>query len=223
MSCINVASVADERRRPGGRTARVTGAVRAATLAALTEHGWNGLTVEDVAARAGVNKTTIYRRWGGREALVADVLLAVSDQQIPLPDTGSLRGDLAAFARQVATTRSWRPANRALCPPSPPAPRQRARRARPPLLGGPLRPGPAEIDRAVARGELAGGRGRRRARRAVVGPVWFGVFGPGTVVDDTFRRGLRRHRAAGERRGALTAENCRRIRGEVILASAFTK
>ena len=103
----------DERRRPGGRTARVTAAVRAATVGALTEHGWNGLTVEDVAARAGVNKTTIYRRWGDREALVADVLLTASDQQIPLPDTGSLRGDLVAFARQVRDAIAA-PANRAL-------------------------------------------------------------------------------------------------------------
>jgi len=189
MSCINVASVADERRRPGGRTARVTGAVRAATLAALTEHGWNGLTVEDVAARAGVNKTTIYRRWGGREALVADVLLAVSDQQIPLPDTGSLRGDLAAFARQVRDA-VVAPANRALLSTLAGGGRDgalvelgrrywaaRFARARP------------MVERAVARGELAGDVDADTLIVRVVGPVWFGVFGPGTNVDDAFVEG----------------------------------
>ncbi len=176
----------DERRRPGGRTARVTAAVRAATVGALTEHGWNGLTVEDVAARAGVNKTTIYRRWGDREALVADVLLTASDQQIPLPDTGSLRGDLVAFARQVRDAIAA-PANRALLSTLAAGRRDgalaelgrrywaaRFARARP------------MIERAVARGELADGVDADALVVRVVGPVWFGVFGPGTAVDDAF-------------------------------------
>lgn len=167
----------------------MTAAVRAATVGALTEHGWNGLTVEGVAARAGVNKTTIYRRWGGREALVADLLLTASDQQIPLPDTGSLRGDLAAFARQVRDA-VVAPANRALLSTLAAGRRDsalaelgrrywaaRLARARP------------MIERAVARGELAGDVDADALIVRVVGPVWFGVFGPGTAVDDAFVEG----------------------------------
>lgn len=155
-------------------------------MAALTEHGWNGLAVEDVAARAGVNKTTIYRRWGGREALVADVLLSAADQRIALPDTGALRGDLVAFARQVRDA-LVAPANGALMSTLAAGGRDsslaelgrrywaaRFARARP------------MVERAVARGELAADVDADALIVRVVGPVWFGVFGPRTVVDDAF-------------------------------------
>ncbi|MFJ8309642.1 MULTISPECIES: TetR/AcrR family transcriptional regulator [unclassified Streptomyces] len=88
-------------RRPGGRTARTRAAVRDAVLTGLSEHGYPGLTVEYVAEHSGVHKTTLYRRWGGLEGLVADALdLAGEDAWTP-PDTGSLEGDLRALAREV--------------------------------------------------------------------------------------------------------------------------
>ncbi|MFB9391126.1 TetR/AcrR family transcriptional regulator C-terminal ligand-binding domain-containing protein [Streptomyces coeruleoprunus] len=88
-------------RRPGGRTARTRAAVRDAVLTGLAEHGYPGLTVEYVAEHSGVHKTTLYRRWGGVEGLVADALdLAGEDTWSP-PDTGSLEGDLRALAREV--------------------------------------------------------------------------------------------------------------------------
>ncbi|MFJ9409378.1 TetR/AcrR family transcriptional regulator C-terminal ligand-binding domain-containing protein [Streptomyces sp. NPDC101393] len=88
-------------RRPGGRTARTRAAVRDAVLTGLTEHGYPGLTVEYVAEHSGVHKTTLYRRWGDVEGLVADALdLAGEDSWLP-PDTGSLAGDLRALAREV--------------------------------------------------------------------------------------------------------------------------
>ncbi|MFI9052327.1 TetR/AcrR family transcriptional regulator C-terminal ligand-binding domain-containing protein [Streptomyces sp. NPDC053427] len=88
-------------QRPGGRTARTRAAVRDAVLAGLTEHGYPGLTVEYVAEHSGVHKTTLYRRWGDVEGLVADALdLAGEDSWAP-PDTGSLEGDLRALAREV--------------------------------------------------------------------------------------------------------------------------
>ncbi|WP_246103494.1 TetR/AcrR family transcriptional regulator [Streptomyces piniterrae] len=88
-------------RRPGGRTARTRAAVRDAVLTGLTEHGYPGLTVEYVAEHSGVHKTTLYRRWGDVEGLVADALdLAGEDSWVP-PDTGSLEGDLRALAREV--------------------------------------------------------------------------------------------------------------------------
>ena len=174
------------RRRPGGRTARVTAAVRAATVAALIEHGWNGLAVEDVAARAGVHKTTIYRRWGGREALVADVLHAAAGRDVPLPDTGTLRGDLVAFARQVRDA-IVAPANRALMSTlaTGGSDGELAELARRYWAARFARARPM-VERAVARGELAADVDPDTLVVRVVGPVWFGVFGPGTAVDDAF-------------------------------------
>ncbi|MFK4598600.1 AcrR family transcriptional regulator [Streptomyces pristinaespiralis] len=88
--------------RPGGRTARTRAAVRDAVLTGLGEHGYPGLTVEYVAEHSGVHKTTLYRRWGGIEGLLADTLdLAGEDDWSP-PDTGSLEGDLRALAREAA-------------------------------------------------------------------------------------------------------------------------
>ncbi|MFD7665345.1 TetR/AcrR family transcriptional regulator [Streptomyces sp. NPDC059788] len=87
--------------RPGGRTARTRAAVRDAVLAGLVEHGYPGLTVEYVAEHSGVHKTTLYRRWGNLEGLLADTLdLAGEDSWTP-PDTGSLEGDLRALTREV--------------------------------------------------------------------------------------------------------------------------
>ncbi|MGW1074508.1 TetR-like C-terminal domain-containing protein [Streptomyces sp. NPDC002537] len=87
--------------RPGGRTARTRAAVRDAVLAGLVESGYPGLTVEYVAEHSGVHKTTLYRRWGGIEGLVADALeLAGEDSWTP-PDTGSLHGDLRALAQEI--------------------------------------------------------------------------------------------------------------------------
>ncbi|GAA2985630.1 TetR/AcrR family transcriptional regulator [Kitasatospora sp. NPDC091257] len=90
------------RRRPGGRAARVRRDVLAAAMEALAEGGVARLTIADVAARAGVNETTVYRRWGSREKLVLDAMLTASDEGIPVPDTGAVRTDLTAFARALA-------------------------------------------------------------------------------------------------------------------------
>ncbi|WP_318207509.1 MULTISPECIES: TetR/AcrR family transcriptional regulator [unclassified Streptomyces] len=87
--------------RPGGRTARTRAAVRDAVLTGLSEHGYPALTVEYVAEHSGVHKTTLYRRWGSVEGLLADALdLANEDAWTP-PDTGTLSGDLCALAHEV--------------------------------------------------------------------------------------------------------------------------
>jgi AcrR family transcriptional regulator len=87
-------------RRPGGRTARTRQHVLDAALAELGEHGYDGLTVEAVAARAGVHRATVYRRWGDVGGLLADVLAAASDDDWQPPDTGSLSGDLVALNQE---------------------------------------------------------------------------------------------------------------------------
>ncbi|MFI0777237.1 TetR/AcrR family transcriptional regulator [Streptomyces sp. NPDC021212] len=84
--------------RPGGRTARTRAAVRDAVLTGLAEHGYPGRTVEYVAERSGVHKTTVYRRWGSVEGLVADALRLAGEDSWTAPDTGILDGDLRALA-----------------------------------------------------------------------------------------------------------------------------
>ena len=90
--------------RPGGRTARTRAAVRDATLAELAAHGYAGLTVEAVATRSGVHKTTVYRRWGGVDGLVVDALALADDDDWAPPDTGSFDDDLRELAREVVAT-----------------------------------------------------------------------------------------------------------------------
>jgi AcrR family transcriptional regulator len=76
--------------------ARGHAAILDAVIAGLVEHGYQRLTVEGVAARAGVHKTTLYRWWSGKPALVADALAARMATG-PVPDTGTTRGDLVAW------------------------------------------------------------------------------------------------------------------------------
>jgi AcrR family transcriptional regulator len=80
--------------RPGGRSARVRTAVVEAALDELVERGYADMTIEGIAARAGVNKTSIYRRWGSKGALLADALLASTAATPVLPAGGDLRHNL---------------------------------------------------------------------------------------------------------------------------------
>ncbi|GAA4209373.1 TetR/AcrR family transcriptional regulator [Actinocatenispora rupis] len=90
--------------RPGGRTARVRAAVLTAAGDVLAEHGYAGLDLADVAQRAGVGKTTVYRRWGSVTGLVVDLLAEMAESSAPRADTGTLLGDLTANARLVRRT-----------------------------------------------------------------------------------------------------------------------
>lgn len=68
-----------------------------ATLAVLTEVGYDRLTMDAVARHAKASKATLYRRWEGKAALVVDALASQKGPPGALPDTGSLRGDLIAM------------------------------------------------------------------------------------------------------------------------------
>jgi AcrR family transcriptional regulator len=90
--------------RPGGRTARVRATVLEATVAELVEHGYAALSIESVAARAGVNKTTLYRRWGGKESLIVDAVETFAEAQTEVPDSGDIDEDLQLWARSILRT-----------------------------------------------------------------------------------------------------------------------
>lgn len=70
----------------------------------LVESGLSGLDLAEVAARSGVGKSTVYRRWGSAPALVTDLLTDMAETSLPRPDTGSLAGDLEAIARLIQRT-----------------------------------------------------------------------------------------------------------------------
>src|SRR5450759_3563268 len=78
-----------------GRVRRSRDRVLTTTFELLGESGVGGFTVDEVARRSGVAKTTIYRHWPSREALVIDACSRISDEQ-EVPDTGSLEGDVSA-------------------------------------------------------------------------------------------------------------------------------
>jgi AcrR family transcriptional regulator len=77
------------------------GVIRAAILSLLAEVGYGALTMDAVAAEAGVGKATIYRRWRTKEDLVADTIAEISRAEVTPPDTGSLEGDLREMLRTI--------------------------------------------------------------------------------------------------------------------------
>ncbi|MEU8499134.1 TetR/AcrR family transcriptional regulator [Streptomyces lavendulae] len=89
------------RRRTGGRSARVRSQVVEAVGTLLVESGYDALTVDAVAERAGVHRTTVYRRWRDVGGLLADLLDAAADDGWRPADTGSLEDDLTALNQEV--------------------------------------------------------------------------------------------------------------------------
>jgi AcrR family transcriptional regulator len=89
--------------RPGGRSARVRAAVHRATEELLAAGGPEAATIPAIAQRAGVHATTIYRRWGSAAELLSAVAVGRLTGDVVVPNTGSLRGDLKHWLRDVLT------------------------------------------------------------------------------------------------------------------------
>ncbi len=83
-----------QRGRP--RSQEADRAILTATADLLTSRGLAAMSIEEIAARAGVGKATIYRRWPSKGLLALDAFVASFQAQQPLPDTGTLRGDMIA-------------------------------------------------------------------------------------------------------------------------------
>jgi AcrR family transcriptional regulator len=88
--------------RPGGRSAEVRTAVHDAVLSLLRQPDWSRVSLASVAGQAGVNPATLYRRWGSLPNLIGEVLSAQLAASSTLPDTGTLRGDVHAYAEKIA-------------------------------------------------------------------------------------------------------------------------
>jgi AcrR family transcriptional regulator len=87
------------RVRAGGRSARIVADVLQATSEELARVGYAALRMEEIAQAAGVDKTTVYRRWPTKMQLVGEAMQRENDRRTVAPDTGSLREDLRFMMR----------------------------------------------------------------------------------------------------------------------------
>jgi AcrR family transcriptional regulator len=171
--------------RPGGRTARVRASVLQAAGDALVEHGFHRLDLADVARRAEVGKTTLYRRWGTTTSLIADLLADMAEQTQPRTDTGSLTEDLKANARLVTRTLTdprQGPLFKAVivaagCD-------ERTAQVLHRFHATRIKEWAPCVDAAVARGELPSGTDAGEVIRAVSAPLYFRLLVSGDPLDD---------------------------------------
>jgi AcrR family transcriptional regulator len=156
----------------------------------LVEEGFTRLRLEHVAARAGVGKATIYRRWPSKEALTLDLVLGLAAPHLDIADVGDTRAELEAAVRNplaaiVETT--WGPVIRAML----------SQIAGNPAIGDPFRASVVAhrraeigrvIERGIARGDLRPDTDASVATELLVGPVYFRLVFGGPLDEDFARR-----------------------------------
>jgi AcrR family transcriptional regulator len=165
----------------------VRSSVLAAALEELAAAGFAAFSVDGVAARAGVHKTTVYRRWRTRENLLLEAMLERGREQVPIPDTGSLRSDLLAYGRAIMAslrTPESEGAVRAVAsiadPDSPIAQASRSFWAARYDLAGEI------VDRAIARGEIPRDADPHVVIEAIVAPIYFRLLLRADKLDRRF-------------------------------------
>src|ERR1700712_1322466 len=90
-------------KRPGGRSAAVLNSVKIAVEELVQEKGRERVPIPMVAERAGVNPTSVYRRWGDLQTMINDIATYRLDPARPIPETGSLHDDLSEWAREIVS------------------------------------------------------------------------------------------------------------------------
>jgi AcrR family transcriptional regulator len=175
----------EAQRRPGGRSARVRAAVLQAALEAMAEYGAGGVTISEIARRAGVHATSVQRRWGTAENVTLDAMLTRSQEELPVPDTGTLREDLIAFARLIAAYLAT-PLGTAL------SRTMAVAEDDPDMAEGRLQFWRARYDiarvmisRAIERRELAAGTDSQLALELLIAPLHFRALLTRQPIDDT--------------------------------------
>lgn len=95
--------MSDTNKKPPGRprSAQSHQAILQASLELLAEVGFAAMSMDAIAARAGVGKTTIYRRYASKEELVADAIESIREE-IVIPDTGNLQSDIDTLIQNAA-------------------------------------------------------------------------------------------------------------------------
>ncbi|MGY0485716.1 TetR/AcrR family transcriptional regulator [Streptomyces sp. WG-D5] len=191
--------------RPGGRTARVRAAVLDAAGDVLAEHGFDRLDLADVARRADVGKTTVYRRWGSPSGLVADLLDQMAQESLPRTDTGSLRDDLtanAALVRRTLADARQGPLFRAVIAAA--ACDERAAGALARFYAVRVGEWVPCVERAVSRGELPTGTDAAEVIRAVSAPLYYRLLTTGVPPTEADAARAVRATLAAAQSGAYT-------------------
>ncbi|WP_344733756.1 TetR/AcrR family transcriptional regulator [Nocardioides fonticola] len=188
------------KRRPGGRSAIVRTAVQEAAVGLLEEVGYERLLLTDVAARAGVNKTTVYRRWPTKQDLVAELLGDLVALGVSTPDTGTLVGDLEVLLGEVAGVLRTRAVveiiraaigfDRA---------DQGTSAARAAFWEDRYARSSIIVERAIGRGELPTDTDPRRYLEQIFGPLYLRTLVIGEDVDDVDLAALARRDASRRR------------------------
>jgi AcrR family transcriptional regulator len=174
-----------------------------AVMDELTEHGYAGTTVERVAARAGIAKTTIYRRWRSLDGLLADLMAERAEQEIPVPDEGDLGSDLRALARRVVASirpPAIRAALSSIVAAAVQDPAAREVLAR--FLAARVDTMTVIIDRAARRGELAPGTDATGVLQTLTALVYYRLFIAGEPASTQVADGAAATTAAAARAGA---------------------
>ncbi len=168
------------------REARADRAIIEATLGLIAERGVHEFRTDDVAARAGVGKGAIYRRYRSKDDLVTAAVGALVDEEIVVPDTGSTRTDLLALMREAVELYSGSLPGR-LMPNLVSAMAQRPELARAVREGflAKRRGALAEvIERGIERGDLRPDLDLELALDVLGGPLFYRLLITGGPVDD---------------------------------------
>jgi AcrR family transcriptional regulator len=190
MGTTAIPEPAARRGRP--RSEDADRAILRAATELLAEVGLARMSIEEVASRAGVGKTTIYRRWPSKGALALDAFLAEFQEQQPLPDTGTLRGDLLAALRAWVRAVTRTPAGSML------AGLIAAAQGDPDLAAAwrarvvePLRSQhKIMLDRAIARGEIPATVDREVILDLLFGAAYHRLLQGHRPLSDRFARGV---------------------------------
>ena len=171
------------------------------TLDLLIETGLGELTIDDISRRSGVAKTTIYRHWANRSALVIDACSRMIDSKEAPPDTGSLEGDLRAILMDIAGllgTARWSSILPSIVDAAEHDPEFADIHSR--IQRGHAAPLRAALDRAALRGEIPPAADRNAIAAALLGPLFYRRWFSREQVNAEFVEMIIRSAIAGLRR-----------------------
>ena len=168
------------------------------TLDLLTEAGLDELTIDDISRRSGVAKTTIYRHWPNRSALVIDACSRMTDAEEAPPDTGSLEGDVRAILTNIAEllgTARWSSIVPSIVDVAEHDPAFADLHSR--IQRGHAAPLRAALDRAALRGEIPSTADRDAVAAALLGPLFYRRWFSREPIDAKFLDMIIRSTVAG--------------------------
>ena len=175
-------------RRPGRSAGtRTQQAILDATRELLAERGVKGLTVEGIAARAGVAKTTIYRRYRSKDDLALAVVIDMVEQVASVPDLGDTRAELGAFVERTVTILGSTSMGRVMqgLVSDLAADEKLAEAFRERVVALRVAEARRLVERGVARGDLRSDADHELIHELLFGPVYYRLLLSGAPLDTT--------------------------------------